>query len=138
MGGLGSIPGLGRFPGEGNSYSLQYSGLENSMDYPWGCKESDTTERLHSFLTNYHKLEGFKNIRNLVCQSSEEQKSKNQGVHRARMLHRLQGTVSAKYLAASGISELGATSLQGLPPSSPGLLSVFSSFESYRDTEHWI
>ena len=29
----GSIPGLGRSPGEGTSYSLQYSGLENSMDY---------------------------------------------------------------------------------------------------------
>ena len=28
----GSIPGLGRFPGEGNGYPLQYSGLENSMD----------------------------------------------------------------------------------------------------------
>ena len=32
MGELGSIPGLGRFPGEGNSYPLQYSCLENSMD----------------------------------------------------------------------------------------------------------
>ena len=31
-GDLGSIPGLGRLPGEGKSYSLQYSGLENSMD----------------------------------------------------------------------------------------------------------
>ena len=31
-GGLGSIPGLGRSPGEGNSYPLQYSGLENSMN----------------------------------------------------------------------------------------------------------
>ena len=29
----GSIPGLGRSPGKGNSYLLQYSGLENSMDY---------------------------------------------------------------------------------------------------------
>ena len=29
---LGSIPGLGRSPGEGNSYPLQYSGLEKSMD----------------------------------------------------------------------------------------------------------
>ena len=28
-----SIPGLGRSPGEGNGYPLQYSGLENSMDY---------------------------------------------------------------------------------------------------------
>ena len=29
---LGSIPGLGRSPGEGKGYLLQYSGLENSMD----------------------------------------------------------------------------------------------------------
>ena len=29
---LGLIPGLGRFPGEGNGYPLQYSGLENSRD----------------------------------------------------------------------------------------------------------
>ena len=32
VGDLGSIPGLGRSPGEGNDYHLQYSGLENSMD----------------------------------------------------------------------------------------------------------
>ena len=32
VGGLGSTPGLGRSPGEGNNYPLQYSGLENSMD----------------------------------------------------------------------------------------------------------
>ena len=31
-GDLGLIPGLGRSPGEGNDYPLQYSGLENSMD----------------------------------------------------------------------------------------------------------
>jgi len=29
---LSFIPGLGRSPGEGNGYPLQYSGLENSMD----------------------------------------------------------------------------------------------------------
>ena len=28
----GSIPGLGRFPGEGHGNPLQYSCLENSMD----------------------------------------------------------------------------------------------------------
>ena len=27
------IPGSGRYPGEGKGYPLQYSGLENSMDY---------------------------------------------------------------------------------------------------------
>ena len=32
-GDLGSVPGLGKSPGEGNSYPLRYSGLENSMDY---------------------------------------------------------------------------------------------------------
>ena len=31
-GDLGSILGLGRSPGEGRGYPLQYSGLENSMD----------------------------------------------------------------------------------------------------------
>ena len=33
VGDLGLIPGLGRSPGEGKGYQLQYSGLENSM----GC-----------------------------------------------------------------------------------------------------
>ena len=32
VGYLGSIPGLGRSPGEGNGYPLWYSGLENSTD----------------------------------------------------------------------------------------------------------
>jgi len=31
-GDLGSIPGLGRSPGEGNGNPLQYSCLENPMD----------------------------------------------------------------------------------------------------------
>ena len=56
----GSIPGSGRTPGEGNGNPLQDSCLENPMDReshgqkslvgysPWGRKESDTTERLHS------------------------------------------------------------------------------------------
>ena len=32
VGDLVLIPGLGRFPGGGKGYPLQYSGLENSMD----------------------------------------------------------------------------------------------------------
>ena len=32
VGDLGSIPGLGRSPGEGKSYPLHYSGLENSIN----------------------------------------------------------------------------------------------------------
>ena len=53
MGDLGSIPGLGRSPGEGKGYSLQYSGLENSMDYiVYGVAELDTTEWLSLSLSN--------------------------------------------------------------------------------------
>ena len=53
VGDLGSIPGLGRPPGEGNSYPLQYSCLENSMtEKPsrlhtvYGVAELNTTECL--------------------------------------------------------------------------------------------
>ena len=43
-GDLGLIPGLGRSPGEGKDYPPQYSGLENSMYSPGGCKELNMTE----------------------------------------------------------------------------------------------
>ena len=44
---LGLKPEFGRSSGEGKGYPLQYSSLENSMDYIyslWGHKESDITE----------------------------------------------------------------------------------------------
>ena len=51
-GDLGSIPGLGRSPGEGKGYPHQYSGLENSMDCTVHgvAKELDTTERLSLYI----------------------------------------------------------------------------------------
>ena len=48
-GDLGSIPGLGRSPGEGNGYPLWYSCLENFMDRgAWWATvhEVNTTEQL--------------------------------------------------------------------------------------------
>ena len=46
VGDLGLIHGLGRSPGEGKGYPLQYSGLENSIDCTvCGATESDTTEQ---------------------------------------------------------------------------------------------
>ena len=58
----GSIPGLGRSPGEGKGYPLQYSGLENSMDcVVHGVTKSPT--RLRDF--HFHYLEEVKNVPHL-------------------------------------------------------------------------
>ena len=52
-GDLGSIPGLGRSPGEGNGYPLQCSGLENSMDcIVRGVAKSDMTKQLSLHFTS--------------------------------------------------------------------------------------
>ena len=51
-GDLGSIPGLGRFSGEGKGYPLQCSGLENSMNYTvHGVTKS------HTGLSDFHFLD---------------------------------------------------------------------------------
>ena len=49
---LGSIPGLGRSSGEGNSFPPQCSGLENFMDCinSWDLKVSDTAKQLSLLL----------------------------------------------------------------------------------------
>ena len=54
VGDLSSIPGLGRSPGEGKGYSLQYPDLENSMDCVEGREESDMTEqRSHIYISHF-------------------------------------------------------------------------------------
>ena len=60
VGHLSSIPRLGRSPGEGKGYLLQYSGLENSINCVcslWGLKESDMTKWLSLYKQNqaYHR-----------------------------------------------------------------------------------
>ena len=51
VGDLGSIPGLRRSPGEGNSYPVTKNTTVfwpgKFQDSPWGCKESDMTEPLN-------------------------------------------------------------------------------------------
>ena len=57
VGDLGSIPGLGRSPGEGKGYPLQYSGLENSMNYI-----------VHGVTKNQTKNWQFLNMDTSVCE----------------------------------------------------------------------
>ena len=58
VGGLGSIPGLWRSPGEGKSYPLQYFGLENSIDYiVHGVAKSRT--QLSDFHSPTHSVFGW-------------------------------------------------------------------------------
>ena len=47
-GDLGSIPGLGRSPGEGNGNPLQCSCLENSMDRKPGRLQSMRSQRVRN------------------------------------------------------------------------------------------
>ena len=55
MGDLGSIPGLGRSPGEGKGYPLQYFGLENSMDcVVYGVAKSQM--QLNNFHNHNHTV----------------------------------------------------------------------------------
>ena len=68
VGDLGLVPGLGRSPGEGNGYPLQYSDLENSMDcIVHGVAKSRT--RLSEFHFHFHayckKTAGFGGFGNL-------------------------------------------------------------------------
>ena len=64
----GSIPRLGRSPGEGNGNPLQYSCLENPMDRgAWQAivlgVAKDTTERLHfHFLSNPDYIRGLPQV----------------------------------------------------------------------------
>ena len=49
---MGSIPGSGRSPGEGNGHSLQYSCLENSMDRgAWQATAHGVTRVGHDLVT---------------------------------------------------------------------------------------
>ena len=44
MGDLGSIPRLGRSPGEGDGYPVFWPGEFHGLHSPWGHKESGMTE----------------------------------------------------------------------------------------------
>ena len=55
VGDLGSIPRLGRSPGEGKGYPLHFSGLENSMDCIV-CGVAESRTRLSDFHFPFHNV----------------------------------------------------------------------------------
>ena len=65
VGDLGLIPGLGRSPGEGKGYPLQYSDLENSMD----CIDHGVAKS-RKRLSNFHSLT--KKFQVSVCKWRQE------------------------------------------------------------------
>ena len=66
VGDLCSVPGLGRSPGEGKGYPLQYSGLENSMDcIVRGVTKSETQ------LSDFH----------IISLHFKSKREKNQKIH---------------------------------------------------------
>ena len=72
-GDLSSIPGLGRFPGEGNGYSLQFSCLENPMDRGtlWGTVHVVTRSQIQ--LNDLHftlQVSFYTNFPNFLTQQS--------------------------------------------------------------------
>ena len=103
VGGLGSVPGLGRSPGEGNDNPLQYSCLENPHGQvslagynPWGHKELEMTEQLrhiysHTIITI---IPGFPR---LLCKMLE---ANNLGYSDQRMLRETKGQTCQSFHCA--------------------------------------
>ena len=74
-GDLGSTPGSGRFTGAGIGYPLQYSGLENSMDYI-----------VHEVAKNGTQLSDFHSLDKKICEMSKsiDTEKANKGQRKGR------------------------------------------------------
>ena len=71
---LGSIPGLGRSPGEGNGYPLRYSCLEHSMDRgAWRATVREVPQSW-TWLSNFHSFILSTPISNWHLQKIKKQK----------------------------------------------------------------
>ena len=116
---LGSIPGLGRAPGEGKGYPLQYSGLENSMD----CIVHGVTKSWTQ-LSDFHFQESYEDS-NFSTSLSNGQNFSLLENYRAVVLK----AVNFLSCCCNCLGDLGQE------PLSPGT-SVFSSTE-WRDWSRW-
>ena len=97
-------PWVGKIPGEGNSYPLQYSCLENSMHRgAWWATTMGLQRVLHDWVINTH-LEHLR-VHSLLCQNQPHLpagRHQPQGPHRPGLAHHRADTGSeTPYLAAS-------------------------------------
>ena len=88
----GVIPGLGRYPGEGNSYPLQYSGLENSLDcvVHWVSK---SRTRLNDFQFHFRKFLRTSELYSIISIGDSEF-----GTDKESLLYEPAGAALMKYL----------------------------------------
>ena len=104
---LGSIPRLGRSPGEGKGYQLQYSGLENSTDcIIHGVAKSRTRLRDLTFTFHFYALE------------------KEMATHSSVLAWRIPGTGEPRGLPSMGSVQSG-TRLKRLSSSRGSLKFLF-------------
>ena len=76
-GDLGSIPGSGKSPGEGNSNPFQYSCLENPMDRgTWQATVHGVAQVRHDLATKPRGLKEQKQLKRLVNDPQAEQEVK--------------------------------------------------------------
>ena len=119
-GDAGSIPGLGRSPGEGKGYLLQYSCLENSMDRgSWqatvhGDAELDSIEWLMCVcvcVRNY-RIKNFSlliksEISTTICFPCSLAWTKQTHTHNNNKTHRLPWRSQCSHVETLGSNEMG-------------------------------
>ena len=109
MGDLGSIPGLGRSPGEGKGYPLQYSGLENSMGN--GIEMENSMDcivlgvaKIRTQLSDFHFISSaFCSHQEAVCLSADHT---GDGPYRKTMLVRHTSPISLHFSSVDKLAHL--------------------------------
>ena len=80
---MGLIPRLGRSPGEGKDYPLQYSGLENSMDCTLHGFVKSRTQLSDFYTEGKARKEIWSSVNHLFFSSTSFIDGKNQQIRQA-------------------------------------------------------
>ena len=111
----GSIPGLGRYPGEGKGYPLQYSGLENSKDCIVHGSQRVGHERLSLSLSPYRASLVALTVKNLPIMWQIEVRSlgredpleKEMAIHSSIFAWKISWTEELRGLQSMGLQRVG-------------------------------